>query len=325
MQQRGPNASLIRNTMMWEIGQYVAETPKARANATRNHYLTVGSGAGDRFTPWLRIADGSPLLAHAIVAGALDVSFMNPAALLTQATRGVGMFAEPLPLRVIATYPSWDRYLHGIHPRTGITSMTQLREERYPLRVSIRADATHATRVLLDQILALYDFTLDDIVSWGGSLHLVGPPSDPRRLEALRTGEIDAVFDEGIKSWLEPGLAAGLRMIRFEPAILDQLETLGWRRATIPPGGRAGNEFELTEEVEGIDFSGWSLYTRADLPEDDVYLLCEALQARAEHIPWEYGAYEGVPQLFLDTEAGPRGVPLHAGAERWAREHQIAV
>jgi TRAP-type uncharacterized transport system substrate-binding protein len=75
----------------------------------------------------------------------------------------------------------------------------------------------------------------------------------------------------------------------------------------------------------GIDYSGWALYTRASLPEDDVYLLCEALAARLDAIPWEPGAFTGLAQLFQDDEAAPRPVPLHPGAERWCREHGIAV
>jgi TRAP-type uncharacterized transport system substrate-binding protein len=325
MQQARPNAVVIRNTLIWELASYVSESPKARANATRHHYLAIGSGAGEHFTPWLRLADGAPALAYAVARGDLDVAFMNPATLLTQAVQGIGLYREPLPLRVIATYPSWDRYIHAIHPRTGIMSMAQLKAERYPLRLSIRADATDSTRVLLDQILRLYDFTLDDLVSWGGSLQLVGAPRDPRRLEALRTGEIDAVFDEGMKSWLEPALQAGLQPIAFEEPVLQQLEALGWRRAVLT-ASRPGNEFpHLAAPCVGIDYSGWALYTRASLPEDDVYLLCEALAARLDAIPWEPGAFTGLAQLFQDDEAAPRPVPLHPGAERWCREHGIAV
>ncbi len=317
MQHRAPNASLIRNTMMWEIGQYVAETPKARANATRNHYLTIGSGAGERFTPWLRIADGSPLLAHAIVAGELDVSFMNPAALLTQATRGVGMFAEALPLRVIATYPSWDRYLHGIHPRTGITSLAQAKERRVPLRLSIREDATHSTRVLIDQILAIYGFTLDDLVSWGGSLQLNGGPGDPRRLAAIQAGEVDAVLDEGIPMWLDPALAAGMVPMTLEDHVFERLQALGWRRVRIP----VGRFPHLREEHECLDYGGWPIYTRESLPDEVAYKVCAALHNRVDEIPWERPAFTGIGQLGQDTDATPLDVPLHPGAERWYREH----
>lgn len=321
-----PNASLIRNTIIWELGRFAMSTPKAMTNATRNFYLTVGSGSGEEFEPWLRLVDGSPLLAKAVVRGDLDVSFMNPSALLTQAYRGVGLFAEPLPVRAIASYPSWDRYVHAIHPRTGITSMRQLKAERYPLRVSIRRDPTHATRYLLDQILALYDFTLDDIVSWGGSLHLVGPPSDPARLQALKTGEIDAVFDEGMKSWLDDGCEAGLKPIAFEEDVLQGLEALGWRRAHLPAGGREGNVFpHLTEDCVGIDFSGWPMFTRETMPEDDVYMLCDALAACADAIPWEEGAYTGIADLYQETPGTPLDVPLHPGAQRWCRDHGIAV
>lgn len=320
-----PNASLIRNVMLSEIALHVSDSAQARAQATRTLYVGIGSGAGGEFRPWLRLTDGSPPLVHAVVRGDLDVAFMNPSALLTQAYRGVGLFREPLPVRVVASYPSWDRYIHAIHPRTGITSMQQLKAERYPLRLSIRADATHSTRVLIDQILALYDFTLDDLVSWGGSLQLVGPPSDAKRLEALRTGEIDAVFDEGMKSWLDAGMAAGLRPIAFEEPVLRELEALGWRRAGIPAGGPGGQFPHLAEACVGIDYGGWPLYSRADLPENEVYLICEALQARVDAIPWEAGAFSGIPQLYQESEATPRDVPLHPGAERWCRDHGIAV
>jgi hypothetical protein len=232
----------------------------------------------------------------------------------------VGLFAEPLPVRPIAVYPSWDRYLHVVHPRTGLTSMAQLKAERYPLRLSIREDTTHSTRYLLDQMLALYGFSLDDIVAWGGQLQLVAAPFDPRRMEALQAGELDAIFDEGIRNWLDPAYALGWRAMTFEEPILQGLEALGWRRATVPPGGPGGRDPHVHEECLGLDYSGWPLYTRADLPEDDVYLLCEALETRTEEIPWDRAAFSGPDQLYRETPATPLDVPLHPGAARYARE-----
>src|SRR5208282_3744535 len=70
-----------------------------------------------------------------------------------------------------------------------------------------REDATHSTLVLIDQAFALHGFALKDVESWGGRLVVCGGPSDVRRLEPLRRGEIDAVFDEGIKVWLDAALA----------------------------------------------------------------------------------------------------------------------
>jgi hypothetical protein len=319
-------ATHLRNKMLFELGLHAAASPRALANNTRQVGIYVGTGSGDQFRPWLRMADGSPLLAHSIAAGDLDVSFMNPASLLTQAYRGTGLFkGTPLPVRVIACYPSWDRYLHIVHPRTGLSSMAQLKAERYPLRVSIREDATHSTRYLLDQILALYDFTLDDIVAWGGQLQLVASPFDPRRVEALHAGEIDAIFDEGIRNWLDPAYALGWRALTFEEPVLTALEGLGWRRASVPPGGPGGRDPHVHEECLGLDYGGWPLYTRADLPDDDVYLLCDALAARNDEIPWDRNAYTGLDQLFRDTPATPLDVPLHPAAAQWARDQGLAV
>ena len=43
-----------------------------------------------------------------------------------QAVRGVGMFREPLPLRTVAVYPSWDRFVFMVNPKTGIRTLTKL-------------------------------------------------------------------------------------------------------------------------------------------------------------------------------------------------------
>jgi ABC-type nitrate/sulfonate/bicarbonate transport system substrate-binding protein len=118
-------------------------------------------------------------------------------------------------VRIVAVYPSWDRFVFMVHPRTGIRSLADLKAKRYPLRVSVREDPTHSTHVLIEQAFALHGLTLKDIESWGGRLVLCGGPSDLRRLEPMARGEVDAVLDEGIKVWLDQALAAGL--VPIEP------------------------------------------------------------------------------------------------------------
>jgi TRAP-type uncharacterized transport system substrate-binding protein len=250
----------------------------------------------------------------------LDFAFVNPSGVLTQAHRGTGLFAdsEPLPVRVVFSYPSWDRFLVAVHPRTGLRSLGEVKERRYPLRMSVREDPTHSTRVLLDQLLALYSFTLDDILGWGGSLQLNGPPGDRRRLDAIRADEVDVVFDEGISTWLDVALASGMQLLTLEDPIFSQLQAIGWRRVVLPKGFST----HLAADHECIDYSGWPLYTRASLSDDDAYTVCAALNSRQEYAPWESG-FPGVARLGLDEEATPLDVPLHPGAARWYREQGI--
>lgn len=316
-------ANFVRAKMLWEIGLHIAGNPATPYYGNRDLCITVGSGSGDAYRPWLRMATGSPALAHAVAKGDLDIAIVNPSGMLTQAYRGKGLFSSPLPLRLVANYPSWDRFVYVFHPRTGIASFRELKEKRYPLRLSIREDRTHSTRGMVDQTLAAHGLSLAEIESWGGTLQLNGGPGDPRRMQELAADKLDAVFDEGLPLWLEDALAAGMRPVELEAGAFRALEAMGWRRVVL----RAGQFKGLTQDYACIDYSGWPLYTRAGLADEDAYKICDAIRARAGEIVWENWSgnspFEGLAPLCRDTEATPLDVPLHPGAERWYREHGL--
>ena len=313
-------ANFQRTKFLWEIGLHIAGNPDTPYYGHRDMCIVVGSGSGENFRPWLRMATGSPILAHAVCRGELEMAMVNPSGFLTQAYRGTGLFKEPLPVRVIANYPSWDRFVYALHPRTGLKSLAEIKVKRYPLRLSIREDKTHSTRALVDQTLAAYSFTLADIEAWGGSLQLNGGPGEKRRMGAVHAGTIDAIFDEGLVLWFDEALAAGMEPVTLDESAFQQLEALGWRRVIIP----AGRYPHLKSDHECLDYSAWPLYTRASLPDEDAYKVCDALQARKDEIFWE-SSYTGIGQLGQETEATPLDVPLHPGAARWYREHGFKV
>ena len=312
MEQLPRGAQFTRSKMLWEIALGIAGDPNIRYYEDRDVSIVIGNGSGEAFTPALTMAPGSPALAHAVARGDLDMAFVNPSGMLTQAYRGTGLYSEPLPVRVIASYPSYDRFVAAVHPRLGVTSLAEIAEQKPALRVSVREDATHSTRVLLDQLLPMYGFTLDDFVAWGGSLQLNGPPGDGRRLAGIAEGSLDVVFDEGIPAWLNHGLEHGLQPLEAEEDVFSQMEAIGWRRVVLPK-----ERFPLLErDIMTIDYSGWPLYTRESLPDETAYKVCAAIAERAEYIRWE-SSYTGVGQLGQETEATPLDVPLHPGAERW--------
>jgi len=313
-------ANFQRCKLMWEIGLHIAGDPTTPYYGNRDMMIAIGSGSADNYRPWLRMATGAPHLAHAVCRGELEMSMVNPSGFLTQAYRGTGLFPEPLPVRILAIYPSWDRFVYVMHPRTGLNSLAEIKEKRYPLRLSIREDRAHSTRVLVDQTLAAYGFTLEDLQSWGGSLQLNGGPGDKRRLDALHAGTIDAIFDEGLVLWFEQALAAGMRPIPLDEFAFEKLQAIGWRRVTIP----ARHYPHLESDHDCLDYGGWPLYTRASLPHEDAYKVCAAIAARKDEIFWE-DSFTGIGQLGQDTPATPRDVPLHPGAAYWYKEHGFAV
>ena len=308
-------AQFTRSKMLWEIALGVAGDTSIPYYGNRDVAIFIGNGSGENFKPWLRMSPGSPALAHAIVRGDLECSFVNPSSLLTQAYRGTGLFKEALPVRVIASFPSWDRFVIGVHPRTGITSLSQLKEKK-GLRLSIREDATHSTRVLIDQMLPMYGFTLADLEKNGASYQLNRPPGDPRRLAAIKAQSVDVIFDEDIGSWVPAMLQNGYLPLDIEENVLTQLEAIGWRRANLPK-----TRFpELDHDRTVIDYSGWPLYTRASLPDEDAYKICAAIAQRNDEIAWDQKSYHGLDQLGRDTEETPLDVPLHPGALKWFKE-----
>jgi TRAP-type uncharacterized transport system substrate-binding protein len=310
-------ANFVRAKTLWEIGLHIAGNPATPYGGNRDMMITVGSGSGADFRPWLRLATGSAILAEQVASGGVELAVVNPSALLTQAYRGVGLFRTPLPVRIVAVYPSWDRFVFMVHARTGIRSLRDIKEKRYPLRVSVREDPTHSTLVLIDQAFALHGFTLKDIEAWGGRLVTCGGPFDDRRMAPLRRGELDGIFDEGIKTWLDEALACGLVPIELEAGEFEQLGRLGWRRVPLPKARFA----RLQSDIDALDFSGWPIYASASLPDDAAYDICGALAARTSEIPWEKGTESTVFQMGRQTEATPMDVPLHRGAARWYREH----
>src|SRR5262249_58748700 len=132
---------------------------------------------------------------------------------------------------------------------------------------------------------ALPGFALQDSEYGGGRLRLCGGPSDPRRMEGVARDELDAVFDEGIKVWLDEALAAGLSPIELEATEFAAMARLGWRKVCLPKARFA----RLQQDIDTLDFSGWPIYANASLPEQVAYDICGALAAREAGIPREKG------------------------------------
>ncbi|HEX9880062.1 MAG TPA: hypothetical protein VGB25_07705, partial [Candidatus Binatia bacterium] len=100
--------------------------------------------------------------------GEVHLAIINPAEPLTLAVRGTGPFKEPIALRAIAVIPSLDAYAFAVSERTGLKSLEEIREKKYPLRVSLRGQRDHSNHFLEQVVLETLGFSLDDIVKWGG-------------------------------------------------------------------------------------------------------------------------------------------------------------
>ena len=312
-------ANFVRAKTLWEIGLHIAGNPATPYGGNRDMVITVGSGSGAAFRPWLRLATGSAILAEEVAKGdGVDLAFVNPSALLTQAYRGVGLFRAPLPVRIVAVYPSWDRFVFMVHPRTGIRSLADIKAKRYPLRVSVREDPTHSTLVLIEQAFALHGFALKDIESWGGrlvTLRRAVRRSSPRsRSRAARSTRCStrASRSGSTRRWPPVSRRSRSRLPSSKP-------WGDWGGARSRCRKRASRGL-LATSTRSISAAGRSM-PDASLPDDVAYDVCAALAAREAEIPWEKGTSTTALQMGRESDTTPMDVPLHPGAERWYREH----
>jgi TRAP-type uncharacterized transport system substrate-binding protein len=165
-------------------------------------------------------------------------------------------------------------------------------------------------------VLKAAGFSLAQMRRWGGKFHIASRPSDPSRRAAIESGEVNAIFDEGIKSWGRTALEHGFRYLPVEGKVLKDLTRLGYRPAQLSQA-----HFErLSRPVPTLDFSGWPMIVHSDMPDELAYALCEAIENRREVFPTDNYKPLEIGQLCANDTEAPFDAPLHPGAKRFYRE-----
>jgi uncharacterized protein len=168
----------------------------------------------------------------------------------------------------------------------------------------------------VDEVLGAYGFSLADIESWGGSLQLIEGPRDPARIAELRAGTLDAIFDEGINGWGHIAIEQGMRFLPIGVVAERHMTDLGWQ---IIPISRADFP-DLKEDMTAVSFSGWPLFTRADLSDELAYRMAWALEGARPLVEWDSSKKVELRDLCVSSDACPLDVPLHPGAAKYYQE-----
>ncbi len=252
-----------------------------------------------------------------VARGEVDVAMMNPAGPLAAAYRGKAFWSKAQPVRAITVIPSLDWIVFAVAERTGLLSLADIKEQRYPLKMSLRRQPDHATHLYIDQVLKCYGFSVADIISWGGA---IVPSSNmtfqPERTGQVVNGEADAIFDEAVLSFIPQLQKLEMRLLPLDEPVLQAMDDIGFHRSPITKEMFPN----LEADVPALDFSGWPVYTRADAPDDLIYAFCKSLEARKSSIIWQEPRDLPLDEMCRDTQAGPLKIPLHPGAERYWRD-----
>jgi len=302
----------------WKAAEGVQQTDSRLGNALR---LSLTAKSDDRKGISLSFATGSFPEIKAVAEGKFSLAWVNPSVLLTMAYRGKGPFRKRLPLRTLAVFPSYDVMGFAVHESTGITSLSQIKKERFPLKLSTRlvtpsALRENSTMFTVAAVMRAAGFSFAKLRKWGGKIHLASRPSHPARRESIESGTVNAIFDEGIKSWSQTALENGFRFLPLEGAVLKSMVAMGYRPAVMSKSRFPG----MDEDIMTIDFSGWPMIVRADMKDEVAYAICEAIERRKEVIPTDNYKPLELAQLCANDEEAPYDAPLHPGAVRFYRE-----
>jgi TRAP-type uncharacterized transport system substrate-binding protein len=308
---RGP--VVMRSRLMLEVASELVA-----ANEWPDKQVTIHlRPQGDESWRLNFFASDAPNAVGAVVSGEADIAICNPGNVLAMAVKGTGPFKSPAPLRAIMVIPQFDQLGFGVTKETGINSIAEIKEKRYPLKLSLRGQRDHSVHTIAEQVLAVHGITFNDIESWDGEVRYDPEfPDGPNRMGAAERGEINSIIDEAMPMWAARAIKLGMKFLPIEEPKLQELEAMGMRRVAITREEFPG----LPEDVWTVDFSGWPVFCLESLDDRIVSQFCQALENRKDRIPW-YG--EGPMRLDLmcrDTKEGPMMIPLHPAAERFWRD-----
>lgn len=329
----------------------LTERLEVKILAAGANWLRVGSMLGLGMTGYTTsLAHGSSVSIHTmhpgesclagldlVDSGAYHFGMTSPPWLARTAAEGRGSFGfaeTPLRLSGVCVFPHFDQLAFAVRRDLGLTSLREIRERRIPLRISTGPIHTgHPVGWVLDAVLAEYGMAIEDFEKWGGGVTFAdrqlnfieeGPANRKDRVAAMRGGELDAVFDEGLmsRSWEQIADAVDLSFLPVDRDVLTSLERKYGMRASVIPKGRFRGQ---DADVPTVDFAGWLLYCREDLPDKLVYFLLVALEeqkAQLESLFEQQRPYQGLSTLPFDMSTIWQGteLPLHPGATAFFRE-----
>jgi TRAP-type uncharacterized transport system substrate-binding protein len=258
--------------------------------------------------------------------GEVDAGILNPPVTAKMAMEAKGPFKERVgELRAIARFPEPDYIFWLVAEELGISSMEELAKRKPPMTlVSGRIGPTGPDTLTwtVEEVMKYYGFSYQDVEAWGGKVLFPGPAVVG--VPMVRDGRANAIFQEGVHHpmWEQLAETRPLRSLGLSRGAVDYMkETYGFSEAIIPKGRLKGIEQDLLT----VDYGGWLLACREDLPEELAYLLAmvsteqrEAIAAPFKNNPKHLQSLEiPLTPQHLCTKCV---IPLHKGAEKYYRE-----
>lgn len=232
--------------------------------------------------------------------------------LADDAATGSAPFEAPLPsVKALTTYYSSVAQFF-ILARTGITSIEQIREEQYPLKVSVHTRGS-GIEANARRMLEEYGITYDDISSWGGEVLFVGMAEAARM---MGDGLLDAYIGVTIAPESSFVDLASRRNLNMLPVSQEVVAALVEKYTVAESTVRGGLYRGIDEDVNSFAVNT-VLIAHEDLDEEFVYQVVKAIAENTKFLGEAHASLRDISPGYMSQGTG---FPLHPGALRYYQE-----
>ncbi len=202
--------------------------------------------------------------------------------------------------------------------RTGITTVEQLIEEQYPVKIIIKTPGTLG-ELTATKVFEAAGGNIDDVTTWGGTVERTGG-------DAIKSGLQDGLYDmtidhigAGQSNTTELCLTSDMYQVQLGQETLDNLVEMGYDYITIEENTWGGQETAINSVG-----SQQCILVSTTMDEETAYNLTKAVCEGEASL----GDQVASMSYFDPATAGSitfTGVPLHPGARRYYEEMGYAV
>jgi len=226
---------------------------------------------------------------------------------------GVKVYDKKLNVRAILQFAELNALYFFVTEDSGITSIDQIKEKKYPLRLCVGTEMTQ-TEFVARMVLDAYGMSYNDIKSWGGKVTFA---SFAEIVTLIRDGQGDCyIGDHQVATpagfITEIFTARKMRMLPLKEEVIKSIaqEGLFWR-SVIKAGMYPGQNTDVPTIGETVIVG-----CRADLPNDVVYAVTKALVENKSKLAAYSTAFDIDPKTAWQIPPGM----LHPGAEKYFRD-----
>ncbi len=197
--------------------------------------------------------------------------------------------------------------------KTGITTLEQLVEEQYPVKIIIKTPGTLG-ELSATKVFEALGVSIDDVADWGGTVERTGG-------DAIKSGLQDSLYDltidhigAGQSNTTELCLTTNMYSVQLGDETLSNLVDMGYDYITIEENTWGGQSTAIASVG-----SQQCILVSTTMDEEVAYNLTKAVAEGKEALGNQVAAMS-----YFDPEVAGSlrftGVPLHPGARRYYEE-----